>query len=390
MASIASISERKLAATNKQPQQTIALDEMAGTDSEEQRYLLLHLVRVLALYIYVFLSQNPLLAGDALLHQGAEHASKLERELHAVLLACVEADVASNQFDGLVQEKRVFVAIKKLFRRARAEPEAQGEALLALLSSYLSRMSAPIVTCAPFSMVLSTLEYLATQSATKGVSLSLLYPIVNALLAKLVSRHQSAVIQVEGRERASQQQPVTGAAATLGACFVATLLRYSDHIFRHDPEHCEPETPGESDTEDESALEDVSEPEQPAPLAPPLLTKVPTLPLLTAAEVEVAGPVVVAAPASKTSGRVSPSSAAKTLSKSMRRRKKKADEKLASAAVAKPLPLLKKEEEARTDGGGDAGNQLNPAEDESLATVVCVGIAAAAGTIAAALCVIFT
>lgn len=181
MASIACpTSEPKLAATTKQ--QTLAVTEMLA-DSEEPQYLLLHLVRVLALYVYVFLSQNPLLADDALLHHSAElSVSTLERELHAVLLACVEADVASNQFDGLVQEKRVFIAIKKLFRLERVKPATQCKALLALLASYLTGMTAPIVTCAPVSMVRSTLEYLATtERTTKDVSLSLLYPIVNAV-----------------------------------------------------------------------------------------------------------------------------------------------------------------------------------------------------------------
>lgn len=201
------------------------------------------------------------------------------------------------------------------------------------------------------------------------------------LLSKLVSRHQSAVIQVSTHP----QQPAVSAGTTaLGACFVTTLLRYSDHIFRHDPEHCELPLALESDTEEDD--EDVSESEH-STVAPPLsLSKPPTLPLLTAAEVEVAGPVGVAAASNKTS----PSRGAKTLSKSMRRRKKKADEKLASAPVAKaqPLLLLPADDARELETGG--GDQRNPAEDESLATVVCVGIAAAAGTIAAALCVIFT
>lgn len=166
---------------------------------------------------------------------------------------------------------------------------------------------------------------------------------------------------------------MSSGATDLGACFVTTLLRYSDHIFRHDPEDLDLQTSLESDTEEDESAEDMSEPEQQTPAsASTVLTKTPTLPLLTATEVEVTVPVA-------TSSKSSPSSA-KTLSKSMRRRKKKADEKLAKKPVKKEDALVE----------DDADSQSNPVEDESLATVVCVGIAAAAGTIAAALCVIFT
>lgn len=181
MASVATSGERTAAAKLRaadQPETTITFAKTA--DAEEQSYLLLHLVRVLALYLYVYLSQNPLLADDLLLQRGVENVGKLELELHTLLLACVEAEVASNQFDGLVQEKSAFLAIKKLFRLERTKAATQCRALVALLSAYLSLMTAPIVTCAPFSMVASTLEYLAKENK-KGVSLSLLYPIVNAI-----------------------------------------------------------------------------------------------------------------------------------------------------------------------------------------------------------------
>lgn len=153
--------------------------------AEEQSYLLLHLIRVLALYLYVYLAQNPFLVDDLLLHSTTDllttQASKLELELHAMLLAYVENEIASNQFDGLVQEKHVFLAIKKLFRLEKVKAATQCQTLVALLSTYLSLLQSPIVHCEPFSMLISTLEYLAKQKKKQDVSLPLLYPIVNAI-----------------------------------------------------------------------------------------------------------------------------------------------------------------------------------------------------------------
>lgn len=83
----------------------------------------------------------------------------------------------------------------------------------------------------------------------------------------------------------------------------------------------------------------------------------------------------------------------KASSKSKGRRKKKGgeDQKLlqavAAAAASAKLQLKKKEEALDVDL---SGLQPENPEDESLPAVLCVTIAAAAGTIAAALCVIFT
>lgn len=164
----------------------VSSDAAVGHE-EQQSYLLLHLIRVLALYLYVYLAQNPFLVDDLLLQSGGAtaelltQASKLELELHSMLLAYVENEIASNQFDGLVQEKHVFLAIKKLFRLEKVKAATQCQALVALLSTYLSLLQSPIVRCEPFSMLISTLEYLAKQKKKQDVSLPLLYPIVNAI-----------------------------------------------------------------------------------------------------------------------------------------------------------------------------------------------------------------
>lgn len=165
------------------------LDQAA---EEERGYILLHLIRILALYLYVYLSQNPFLVDDLLLQPDTDlidRASKLEGELHAMLLAYVETEVASNQFDGLVQEKRVFLAIKKLFRDQKVQAVTQCKTLVALLSTYLSQLQSPIVHCEPFSMLLSTLEYLAKESK-KDVALRMLYPIVNAIDSLTVEQRE--------------------------------------------------------------------------------------------------------------------------------------------------------------------------------------------------------
>lgn len=191
MASSGSASTGEHATEPEQPSAasriSFARGETNGDDSDEhQSYVLLHLIRVLALYLYVYLSQNPFLVDDLLLQSDLlAQASKLECELHAMLLAYVENEIGSNQFDGLVQEKHVFLLIKKLFRLEKVKAATQCQTLMALLTTYLSLLQSPVVHCEPFSMLISTLEYLNTKKEkTKeqgDVSLPLLYPIVNAI-----------------------------------------------------------------------------------------------------------------------------------------------------------------------------------------------------------------
>lgn len=112
--------------------------------------------------------------------------------------------------------------------------------------------------------------------------------------------------------------------------------------------------------------------------AVPAKATTPTLPPLTAAEVQVNTPSPPKTVASS-----------KGSSKSMRRRKKHEDK----LVVVDGTASAKQQQQIKKDGLDDS----NPAEagsdqdgEKSLPAVVCVGIAAAAGTIAAALCVIFT
>uniref|UniRef100_K3WI52 Uncharacterized protein n=1 Tax=Globisporangium ultimum (strain ATCC 200006 / CBS 805.95 / DAOM BR144) TaxID=431595 RepID=K3WI52_GLOUD len=401
-------------------------DDSSGDDDDERSYILLHLIRVLALYLYVYISQNPFLVDDLLVQvvdtesSLLERASKLERELHALLLAFVKSDVASNQFDGVVHEKRMFLAIKKLFRDQDVAAKSQCTTLVALLSSYLTQLQSPIVKCEPFSMLTSTLEYLAQETSKQQVALRMLYPIVNAIdsltieqrecldalttlwkwiaaydpsamtLAKIVSRHHSAIIQIDpqeghtssssARHRARIHLPVE-----LGTCFVTTLLHHSDHIFRHDPEqYVDLQISLESDTEDEESGEDMSrQPEAPpAVVGSVMKTPPPTLPPLTAAEVHV---TKTPSPQKRNAANNNSSK-----SKSAMRRRKKRDDKLVASSAADAAAVIKQQIKKIDDDVNPADDQDAQDEDESLPAVVCVGIAAAAGTIAAALCVIFT
>ncbi|KAF1330669.1 hypothetical protein FI667_g4872, partial [Globisporangium splendens] len=411
-------------------------NDNSGGDDDERSYILLHLIRVLALYLYVYLSQNPFLVDDLLVQvvdtesSLLERASKLERELHALLLAFVKSDVASNQFDGVVHEKRMFLAIKKLFRGQDVAAKSQCTTLVALLSSYLTQLQSPIVKCEPFGMLTSTLEYLAQETSKQQVALRMLYPIVNAIdsltieqrecldalttlwkwvaaydpstmtLAKIVSRHHSAIIQIDAtedktstRHSASIHLPVE-----LGTCFVTTLLHHSDHIFRHGPEVSKEESPVqrrtrhntktslESDTEDEESGEDTSRQPEAPPAVVGSVTKTapPTLPPLTAAEVH-----VTKTPSPQKRSAVNNNSS-KSTSKSAMRRRKKRDDKLVASSAADAAAVIKQQIKQIDDDVNPAEDQDAQDGDESLPAVVCVGIAAAAGTIAAALCVIFT
>ncbi|EGZ30407.1 hypothetical protein PHYSODRAFT_538411, partial [Phytophthora sojae] len=167
-----------------------------GDDQDDADGMLLHLIRTIALFLFVFLSQTAKLAvTDAELAVFAADAAtpdlldaqtkELQRRLHAALIAWVQSEVSSNQFDGLLQEQGAFVVIKRLFRQQRAKAAAQCRVLAALLSSYLSRLETPLVRCEPSSMLSSTLEYLLAKEKDakdkEPVPLPMLYPLVNAV-----------------------------------------------------------------------------------------------------------------------------------------------------------------------------------------------------------------
>ncbi|GMF21761.1 unnamed protein product [Phytophthora lilii] len=167
-----------------------------GDDREAADGLLLHLIRTIALYMFVLLSQTAkLVVIDAELAVFASDATtpdlldaqtaELQRRLHAALFAWVESEVNSNQFDGLLQEQRAFVVIKRLFRQQHTKAAAQCRVLSALLSSYLTRLETPLVHCDSTSMLSSTLEYLLARErnvdSKEAVPLSMLYPLVNAV-----------------------------------------------------------------------------------------------------------------------------------------------------------------------------------------------------------------
>lgn len=153
---------------------------------ERDDALLLHLIRILALYLVVYLSRSVSLAMDDLAplfgpqprQSNAEgDASKM---LDALLVSWVERETASNQFDGLLPEHRAFLVIKKFFRQHARVPQLR--VLAALLSTYLSQLRAPLVLCGSTAMLRSTLEYLLTTGKIlKAVSPALLYPLVNAV-----------------------------------------------------------------------------------------------------------------------------------------------------------------------------------------------------------------
>ncbi|POM80072.1 Hypothetical protein PHPALM_2136 [Phytophthora palmivora] len=228
---------------------------------------LFHLIRIISLYLFVFLSQtSKLVMTDAELAIFVSDAAtfdlldkqtkELRYRLHTVLLAWMPNEMNSYQFDGL-QEQQAFVVIKKLFRQQRIKAATQCRVLAVLLTSYLTRLETPLVYCEPSSMLSSTLEYLLTKekNATnkEPMPLSMLYPLVNAvdlvgveqrecldalmnLLRWLSSHDQSQMIFIKfiSKYQAKIFSSKVNNSDELGACFVRTLLRYSDHIFRRD------------------------------------------------------------------------------------------------------------------------------------------------------------
>uniref|UniRef100_A0AAV1UVY9 Rho-GAP domain-containing protein n=1 Tax=Peronospora matthiolae TaxID=2874970 RepID=A0AAV1UVY9_9STRA len=206
--------------------------------------------------------------------------------IHAALFEWVHREVDNDhELDGLLQEQGVFVVIQTLFRQQRTKPAVQCRILVALLTSYLARLKSPLVRYEPASMLASTLDYLvATEETSKSaelVPLPVLYPLVNAvdsisieqrecldalvtllrlfsacdpfdkILTAFTTTYHVKLIGAgnTAAERENSNQNVDNAR---GLCFVQMLLRYSDHIFRRDVQ-LEPFVPAfsYSDTEDD-------------------------------------------------------------------------------------------------------------------------------------------
>ncbi|OWZ21266.1 hypothetical protein PHMEG_0004202 [Phytophthora megakarya] len=272
------------------------LQELALGDSNTDG-LLLHLIRTIALYLFVFLSKTSKLVPEvelavfvsdaATLDLLDQQTKELRDRLHTVLLEWIQREMNSNQFHEL-QEQRAFVVMKRLFRHQRNKVATQCRVLVALLTSYLTRLETPLVLCESSSMLASTLEYLLSKEKDaanrKPVPLSMIYPLVNAvdlvsieqrecldalvnLLRWLSSHDQSQKIFTTFTSKYhAKMMCLTDENGNsdnvdnrdeLGVCFVQMLLRYSDHIFRRDVQF-EDVIPSflYSDTEDDGILSD--------------------------------------------------------------------------------------------------------------------------------------
>ncbi|ETO63326.1 hypothetical protein, variant [Phytophthora nicotianae P1976] len=388
--------------------------DMEGVDS-----LLLHLIRIIALYLFVFLSQTAkLVVTDAELAIFVatpdlldEETNELQRRLHVALLAWVKSEVKNDLFDGLLQEQRVFVVIKRLFRQQRTKAAAQYRVLAALLTSYLTRLQTPLVHCEPSSMLSSTLEYLLTKendaASKEPIALSMLYPLVNAVdlvnieqrecldalmnlfrwlsvhdqsqevFTTFLSKYHAKIITMTDDDtmpRFDSDPSNLTIKDELGMCFVQTLLRYSDHIFRRDSQFDDlVPTLSFSDTDDDdSSSEDGS-----------VLTR-----LQSAQDSNLSAELLEKHTNSSAMNQIAISPdeeenalPAKVSSCSLFKRTKRDEKtmKVLMKSATKPSSQA-----AFVDDGFSIGMEWE--DEEPLPTGVCFGIAAA-GTLAAVLCV---
>ncbi|DAZ96878.1 TPA: hypothetical protein N0F65_008839 [Lagenidium giganteum] len=232
-------------------------------------------------------TQNPLVV-EELWQPTSDLLAQDFAGVHELLVACIQTEMSSNQFDGLLHEQRVFTALRKYFRKQQIKAEQQCRMLIALLSTYLSQLHAkPIVHCGPKDLVASTLEYLIKDE--RMASPTVLYPIVNAIDSLSIEQREclDALVLlwkwlVSTNETAQGSSDLAAHFAThyhpmlfqidhlsvedrkntdaLGACFVRTLVEHSDHIFRRDLglAYEEPTLSFDSDTDD--ADEDAEDP----------------------------------------------------------------------------------------------------------------------------------
>eukprot|EP00644_Phytophthora_capsici_P005182 jgi/Phyca11/96217/e_gw1.1.1460.1 len=211
--------------------------------------LVLHLIRTIALYLFVFLSQTTVADTElAVLVSNCtttdEQTTELQRRLHAALVAWVESEVNNNPFDGLLQEQRAFVVIKRLFRQQRVKAAAQCRVLAALLACYLARIETPLVRCEPASMLSSTLEYLLAKEKENAdkelVPLPMLYPLVNAVdLVTIEQRECLDALTNLLRWLSTHDEKVfatftaTHLVFALFRCWCATRVIFFDEILRY-------------------------------------------------------------------------------------------------------------------------------------------------------------
>ncbi|KAL4099792.1 hypothetical protein PRIC1_007591 [Phytophthora ramorum] len=464
----ASVLEHKVN-TDEQAAEPQELD--LGHDTGDVDGLLLHLIRTIALYLFVFLSQTAkLVVTDTELAVFVSDTTTpdlldAQTRLHAALFAWVKSEVNSNQFDGLLQEQRAFVVIKRLFRQQRTKASAQCRVLAALLTSYLTQLETPLVHCERTSMLSSTLEYLlANEKNSKNkepVPLPMLYPLVNAvdlvsieqrecldalmnLLRWLTARDQSQkvftafaskyhvkIIGMEGGNdttkntldiasvsRVNSRDSHENNSKALSVCFVQMLLRYSDHIFRRDLqfEDIVP-TLTYSDTEDDdvSSEDGTARPFQSSEEPHSVSTTCSVPDSLTPASPAAVDTILLEkassnSPEIQQSNKKSGASVPEVVGVALEMEKAPIPSKVASRALRK----RKKREEKVAPVGTKTTRRANKfcskliqemetkyidekmllsqagINEEPLPAVVCVGIAAAAGTIAAVLCAFFS
>lgn len=153
---------------------------------EADDVLLLHLIRILALHLFVCLSRSvstsledlELLVTADTSGETGDYAERLD----AALVPWVQREMAGNQFDGLLHEHRAFLLIRKFFRHHRVAGATQLRVLASLLATYMEQLQVPLVACEPSTVLRSTLEYLLSTGTVLGaVSPSILYPLVFAV-----------------------------------------------------------------------------------------------------------------------------------------------------------------------------------------------------------------
>jgi hypothetical protein len=236
------------------------------------------------------------------------------------------------------------------------------------------------------------------------------------VLTKFVGRHHRKVIYVTNDDANSLNdnsrtppQPTPKDAAhlqALGICFVKTLLCHSDHIFRRDPEFVDPPALLDSETEDEDFSEhspsaspagaphkELIGQQEPQLLSPSSSSPTTDSPL-SSAETEDADDECHEAPTAPVAAAETRHGGKSSASRSIWKRKKREHKAAAAPGSARcqssrppaASPIVPDvtcsaaaAASATVSGVGDA--------DESYATMA---IAAAAGTLAAVLCVIFT
>lgn len=234
----------------------------------------LHVIRVVALYLCAVFAQDPMAVEQLVTEsQLAVHWDiDVVAPLHRVLQQCVQHEARSNQFEGIIDEQRVFTVLHRFFQARKVTVAHQCQTLMRLLALYMKELTqTPILHCQSNDVLGYTLEYLsAAEPWTAPCSPALLYPIVDAvdslrieqrecldalvcmwkwlLSSQLTAQeryagigaichfHHEAVLHVElhgnpSSEKANRGQPLTQRWAE---CFIRTLIENSSHVFRRE------------------------------------------------------------------------------------------------------------------------------------------------------------